>query len=268
MLTERTFDPGEVTINYAEGPEAGPPLILLHGSTLRWQNLDPLIPPLSQSWHVYACDLRGHGKSGRATSGYRIIDYLSDTTAFVQQHIGKPTILLGHSMGAMVALGVASRVPKLVRAIILLDPPLLFRHSSIKAIHLYDWFTGLDAILKSAQSIEEVMPKFIPDIDEAGLQIMSEMINSLDPEIIAVHLNDQLFDGLDLEQLSQQVVCPTLFLYGNRDLGGIVSQDDADFFKANVPQSIVIQIKDAGHMLHLDQADQVLENISLFANTL
>ena len=64
MLTESSFDTGEVVINYAEGPALGSPLVLLHGSTLDWQSWQHLIPPLAQTWHAYACDLRGHGKSG------------------------------------------------------------------------------------------------------------------------------------------------------------------------------------------------------------
>ena len=67
MLTEKTFDAGEIVINFAEGEAAGPPLVMLHGSTLRWQTFGNFIPTLEQSWHIYACDLRGHGKSGRAS---------------------------------------------------------------------------------------------------------------------------------------------------------------------------------------------------------
>jgi len=69
MLTEKSFDTGEIVINFAEGEAAGPPLVMLHGSSLNWQSFGEFIPTLEQSWHIYACDLRGHGKSGRAKSG-------------------------------------------------------------------------------------------------------------------------------------------------------------------------------------------------------
>ena len=71
MLTEKRFDTGTLTINYAEGPMNGSPLVLLHGGTARWQELNPLITELEHHWHVYACDKRGHGKSDRAAS-YRV----------------------------------------------------------------------------------------------------------------------------------------------------------------------------------------------------
>jgi hypothetical protein len=70
MLTERSFDTGELVLNVAESKAAGSPLVMPHGSTLHWQSFGALILTLEQRWHIYACDLRGHGKSGRAKAGY------------------------------------------------------------------------------------------------------------------------------------------------------------------------------------------------------
>ena len=65
MLTERYFHTGIVTLmDSAEGAATGPPLVLLHGGSARWQSALPLIPDLSEQWHVYVPDLRGHGQWG------------------------------------------------------------------------------------------------------------------------------------------------------------------------------------------------------------
>ena len=71
-IQEQTFDTGIVTINYAEGPPSGPPLILLHGGSARWQNSESAIQELAPRWHVYAPDFRGHGRSGRVPGSYRL----------------------------------------------------------------------------------------------------------------------------------------------------------------------------------------------------
>jgi pimeloyl-ACP methyl ester carboxylesterase len=81
VLTEKTFDTGEVVINYAEGPPSGPPMVLLHGSTQRWQFWQFLLPNLTSRWQVYLLDLRGHGKSGRVANQYRLVDYTRDQTS-------------------------------------------------------------------------------------------------------------------------------------------------------------------------------------------
>jgi hypothetical protein len=52
MFTEHRFNAGVVTLNYAEGEASGPPLVLLHGGSARWQSALPLIAELSQHWQV------------------------------------------------------------------------------------------------------------------------------------------------------------------------------------------------------------------------
>src|SRR5438105_3003174 len=91
MLTEHTFDTGTVTINYAEGRSGGPPLVLLHGGSTRWQSSLPIIPELSRHWHLYAPDLRGHGKSGRTPGRYRLEHYVAEMAENL--HLNDPTML-------------------------------------------------------------------------------------------------------------------------------------------------------------------------------
>ena len=74
MLTEKSFNTGESVMNFGEGEPTGKPLVLLHGATQSWQvwkwsTQNQFLPALAKGWHVYAPDLRGHGKSGRATPG-------------------------------------------------------------------------------------------------------------------------------------------------------------------------------------------------------
>jgi pimeloyl-ACP methyl ester carboxylesterase len=126
MLTERQFDTGEVVINYAEGETVGPPLVMLHGATLNWQSFMDLIPTLERNWRVYACDLRGHGKSGRAATPHHHGNFVRDTVAFIDGRVVEPVVLAGFSLGGAIALGVAAVRPDLVRALILFDPPLAY----------------------------------------------------------------------------------------------------------------------------------------------
>jgi pimeloyl-ACP methyl ester carboxylesterase len=83
-IQEHAFDTGTVTINYAKGPPSGPPLVLLHGGSGRWQNYEGIIPDLAARFHLYAPDFRGHGKSGRVPGRYQLEDYANDTIAFLR----------------------------------------------------------------------------------------------------------------------------------------------------------------------------------------
>src|SRR5688500_20195009 len=81
MLTERTFDTGEVAINYVESSATGPLLIMLHGMAASWQVFETTIPFLAVRWRVVAADLRGHGRSGRVAGRYALQDYIRDIRA-------------------------------------------------------------------------------------------------------------------------------------------------------------------------------------------
>jgi pimeloyl-ACP methyl ester carboxylesterase len=49
--------------NYAEGPDAGPALLLLHAQTLDWYTYSEVLPALAAKFHVFAVDYPGHGKT-------------------------------------------------------------------------------------------------------------------------------------------------------------------------------------------------------------
>jgi pimeloyl-ACP methyl ester carboxylesterase len=261
MLTEKSFDTGSLTINYAEGPENGEPLVLLHGGTARWQELTPLISELENNWHLFACDLRGHGKSGRATS-YRAIDFFPDTIALIKNRIGSPTVLLGHSGGAIAALGTAAQIPELIRAAVVLDPPIFLRELSIKSNGVYGYFTGVYDILTRQRTTRAVFSELIPGIDETGIKHFEEMLSTVDPEVVRTILDDLYFDDLDVQWMLIKVICPTLFLYGEIEKGGVVRDRDVEFFLTHTPNGQAVQIKDAGHLLQWEQPERVLELIA------
>lgn len=272
MLTEKSFDTGEIVISFAEGKTEAPPLVMLHGATLNWQTFGEFIPSLEQSWHIYACDLRGHGKSERATSGYRIADFMPDTIAFIERFIGQPTVLFGFSIGALVTLGVAARLPRLIRAIVLLEPALALRNSSAPSFETYEWLCWVHEIQTSTRTIDEVVAKckeHMPELDELDTQRVASMVHSIDPESVTYLLNDQIFERFELEQILPQVTCPALLVRGEPELGGLVHDSDVALLKAHIPHTTTIQIMDAGHLIIEEQPGKMtLEHVTRFLNSL
>jgi pimeloyl-ACP methyl ester carboxylesterase len=260
MLTEKSFDTGYATINYAEGSSGGEPLVMLHGGTAYWQQLSSLITELDQNWHIYACDKRGHGKSSH-TKPYRVVDAIPDTVEFIKRNIGKSSVLLGHSGGAVISMGVAAQIPDMIQALILLDPPIFLREESIKTVSAYNYFHGVYAILTHQQTAKSVFSNLFQGIDEAGIQSLNDMVNQVDPEYVKTILDDRYFDGLDIQSILKNITCPTLLLYGEIERGAVVRDRDVEFFLNHIPYGTAIQITDAGHILQLDQPAQVLEKM-------
>ena len=172
QFVERSFDTGQVVIDYAETGGSGTPLLLLHGATLTWHSFDEFLPTLSGSWPIYACNLRGHGGSGWTGSGYRIGDFAGDIASFLANRIGQPAILIGYSMGADVAIQVAATLPRLVTAAILIEPGLALRELAFTDAvdpEIYDYATWVYETVNSNLSTEQIMRRWLERNDAAGV---------------------------------------------------------------------------------------------------
>ena len=63
-----------------------------------------------------------------ATTGYPFADFSRDLAAFLRGRVGEPSILVGHSLGAMMAIKAAADAPEPIRAVVLEEPaPSLFQ---------------------------------------------------------------------------------------------------------------------------------------------
>jgi pimeloyl-ACP methyl ester carboxylesterase len=119
-------------------------------------------------------------------------------------------------------------------------------------------------ILTQQRTAPAVFAEIFPDMDEAGIQYLDGMIHQVDPEYIKVLLEDRSFEDLDVPAMLEKVTCPTLLLYGELEKGAVVRDRDVEFFLNHVPNGTAIQIKNAGHLLQIDQPARVLELIEEF----
>ena len=60
----------EAVVNYAEGPDNGPALVLVHGQGMQWEDYARVLPDLAQRYHVFAVDCFGHGESSHDPALY------------------------------------------------------------------------------------------------------------------------------------------------------------------------------------------------------
>jgi len=265
MLVEKSFDTGEVVLNYAEGPDNGSPLLLIHGFTRWWKYFQPIIPELSKNFHIFALDLRGHGKSGRAKGHYTLRDYSRDVTAVLENLIQQPTILFGHSLGGWVSLMVASKKPKAVKALIIGDSPLNLKDFSERLKgYFFDWLTIRKEY--SMKTFEELLTEL--DAESA------ERFSLVDPDVFRLWIEgcedasafEKLFEGYDISELLSSIDCPVLLLQGK----GVLPNKDVEYAKSVLPDVIHVYFKDYGHYLGLDTGDieRLLESLTTFLEPL
>lgn len=118
-----TLPSGNV-INYGETENDKPALLLIHGQMGIWEDYALVMPQLSKYWHVYAVDVYGHGESTHDESLYYIDTNGNDLIWFIDNVIGEPTVISGHSNGALTAAYIAAYGGENISGVVLEDPPV------------------------------------------------------------------------------------------------------------------------------------------------
>lgn len=123
-LEKQATLPNGRVINFGEVENKKPALLLIHGQGGAWEDYGLLLSELSQSWHIYAVDVYGHGQSSHDTDGYYIDENGNDLIWFVEHIIKEKVVIAGHSNGALTAAYIAAYGKPWVNAVLLEDPPV------------------------------------------------------------------------------------------------------------------------------------------------
>jgi pimeloyl-ACP methyl ester carboxylesterase len=239
-------------LNYAEGGGGDRPVVVIHGATMRWQHMEVVFADLADTAHIYACDLRGHGRSDWADSGYRVGDYVDDVVAFVRAVSKAGSVLVGYSLGGLVAFGVAARLPDLVAGVVAIDPVLMTRDCDFEALpsRVHDWVRWVHDVAGGALTPSEAVAQFTTMYPGTGEQQAHEAladVASVDPRVTAAFLENRLYEGFDIEQNLDQVACPALLLAAEVELGSLVRDKDLDLVLAHTAHARAKRIPGAGH---------------------
>jgi pimeloyl-ACP methyl ester carboxylesterase len=257
VLTERSFETGTGSIAYAETADAGPLLLLLHGVTSRWQDWLPVVPVLAQRWRVVAADLRGHGRSAHIHDQYGLMQYVSDVAALIRHLGGQPAVVVGHSLGAMIAIGLASEAPELVRAAVLEDPPLgAFNGEPFAHRPEHARFLAMRELARAGHpqaELARLLAAQMPGANPLAPRSRARSLSQIDPDVLSAILENRSIDGYDLGARLGQIGCPVLLLQGNVELGGALADDLARWAASLVPDCAHVSLPNVGHGIHAEQ---------------
>lgn len=113
----------QIRYSIARSSQDTMPLLLLHGFGSALTQWHENLLPLSQAHPVYAMDLIGFGVSEKAATTYRVGLWVDQVYEFWRVFIRRPIVLVGHSLGALVALSAAVAHPEMVDRLVLLTLP-------------------------------------------------------------------------------------------------------------------------------------------------
>ena len=270
---ERVFNGNAAKLNYLDcGSPSAEPLVMLHGGAWCWQEFLSLIPSLAERGHVYALDLRGNGRSGWVPNTYRLQDFVEDSAEFLSRLNGRP-ILVGHSLGGVIALMLAARCPERIKALIVEDSPLTLDNYGRLVDSSRDMFGVWLRLKRSAQSEAELAFALAnaydgyPGVTSAWIRFFAGCLWQLDPTFFNALLEDSegFTAGYDYQRILGTITCPVLFLRGETKLGAVMTDEEISWLQKNFSNVQCALIPGVGHLLHLEEHGQAAVRAAMLA---
>lgn len=260
-------------LDFAEEGAGGRPFVLLHGFTGAKEDFTDWLSPLAQAgWHAVAPDHRGHGSSEKPddVSQYSFDALADDALALADQlwGEGEPFVLLGHSMGGMVAQAIAVRRPERVAALVLMDTlpgPLPFvkrvEIDAAIAIVLERGTDGLADVFADRGSPLDTPAHLRVIAQKPGYaEFNDRKFRDTAPAAYAALLRE-MCDADDRLAALRSLTMPTLVIVGEQDkpiVGPSHAMADA------IPTAELAVIADAGHSPQFENPDAWWSALSTF----
>jgi pimeloyl-ACP methyl ester carboxylesterase len=243
---------------HGDGP--APPVVLLHGLSSARTTYVGVVehllhgPVASGRVQVVNVDLRGHGESSHAPTldAYDASSYADDVIAVLEHVDAGAALLVGHSLGGVVATVVAQRRPDLAGRLLLEDPPM---------------FEGDDE-RRAASPVASFFPLFVAAIRElqrrhAEVAEFADLLRATTPPeaLDARVLGISRWDPATMEAAIAGVVwrafdpaaplaCPVTVLCADPAAGAVFVAADAVRFRSGNPQAEIVVIEGATHSIH------------------
>lgn len=248
-----------IRLHYVRFAAGRRPLIVLPGITSPAATWEFVAARLAKFSDVYVLDVRGRGLSqGGEGLGHSLDEYAADVHALADQlGLAAPDIL-GHSMGARIAIRLAAHHPASVGQLILVDPPVSGPGRRPYPIALDYYLESIQAV-SHGEGLEDMRLRF--KWTEEQLQDRMEWLPTCEPA--AIRASHQSFLTEDIHQNLPDIKAHTLLMYAEQ--GGTVSDDDAqELIDGLGGPKRKLRIDGAGHMIPWDQLDAFVGAVEQF----
>jgi pimeloyl-[acyl-carrier protein] methyl ester esterase len=239
----------------------GPDLVLLHGWALHGGMWGPWLDRLAGHARLHIVDLPGHGRSGWPVATHD----LAGLAHAVYPRVPRDAIVLGWSLGGMLALELGRRHPRHLRALILmattpkflagpawehgLDPEVL--HEFSRGLELDYWRTVQNFLALQTRGDEHA--------PETLRTLRSKLVSHGEPDRRALAAGLDVLRGADLRDALPRITLPALVIAGEHDR--LTPPSAGRELAARLPTARFLCVERSGHAPFLSHPDEVLAEV-------
>ncbi len=249
-----------IDVCYAErGDPAGAPLVLLPGYTDSLASFGPLVDALPPWIRTLSLSLRGHGRSSKPDSSYDTAELAGDVAGFFGALALDRAVVLGHSMGSVVARRFAAQYPERTRGLILIGSFLSTKdHPGVE--ELWRDVAGLrdpidPAFVRAFQEstlAEPVAPSFLDMVVRESLEVPAHVWRSA----LAAMRREDHAEGLDA------IRAPAVVVWGDQDaFSDRAAQGE---LTSRIRGSRLDVLRGCGHAPHWERPREIANLVAAF----
>lgn len=239
----------------------GPDIVLLHGWAMHGGVFDALINELATNYRVHCLDLPGHGRSNAEFNSA----HLEDLAAAVKSYVPSNAIVLGWSLGGLLALKLAQRQP--LQALVLVS-------STPRFVANAEWLHGMQPEVfaqffsRLQQNLQGTVEDFLR-LQVRGDSNAAETFATLRASLLQHPANPltlqrglELLRDADERAALSSVQVPTLVVAGEYDR--ITHPDACAYMAQQLPDARYALIKRAGHAPFISHRSEFLTEVHAF----
>ena len=268
--------PDNCNISYIDEGGGARTLLFIHGLAnyaLVWKrNIDYLRP----YYRCIAIDLPGNGLSDKNEHSFSMAFFADAVHNFIQALGLKNVCIVGHSMGGQVALNTALSHPESVGTLILCAPAGFERFTALEKTLYYTSMHVFDYLSSDENNLRQIIERSFyrsPAQGEWMVKELTGIMKTYKPngykKMVAACIKSMIEDVVS-DKL-QQVTQPALVMFGDRDalipnklIHHISTEKLATDSVKKMPHAVLSIIKDCGHFIQWEKADDVNRNIIMF----
>ncbi len=239
MMEERflTLADGRRIALLDNGRQGKPLIVALHGWLDNGASFLPLAPHLAEC-HLVCVDLPGHGHSDHKPTPYVFVDWLDDLHQIAQAAGWQRFILIGHSLGALIASAYAGVFPEQIVRLILLEGlgplsqpdeevPAQLRRAILNRSRTRErasgGFASLDEAVAARCKVADISPAAARLICERQLEARDGRLHwRSDPRLR--DLSPMRMSEGQAQALIRAIACPVLFIRGEQGFPSLLTQ--------------------------------------------